>query len=129
MSTNKHTYTLTVHTAITREWFAASGLDGSSFPEMRARSFESHDSAVNGARSILAALYDPRVPLAAQPVVQISDGYGLHESFTEVPYVGFRECDAITADDMAKSAERGDGANRESCAEYAATRFGMEVVR
>lgn len=126
MST-KRTYTLHIHTAITREWFDQSDLDGSTFPEMADSTFHTVEAARGKTRSVLAGLYDPRVPLAAQPVAQIVDGFGRSEAWTEVPYVGIRNCDDITRDDIAKSAARGGEANRQSCDEYAAARFGQSV--
>lgn len=88
-------YTIQFHNDIARTYIAAHRLEGSTFAPITTRSLATIGAARARTRNLLTEQYDPRLPLEAQPVVQIY-GPDFYEAWTMVPFVGAMPCDEIT---------------------------------
>lgn len=96
MSTTTRPYQLVFHNHIAAEFVRDNGMEGSTFRPIADRSYGTVGTARARMANLLSEQYDPRLPLVAQPVVQLYGPDGFYEAWTMLPGWGVVNCDRLT---------------------------------
>lgn len=93
---NARPFSLVFHNHIAAQYVRDNGITDSTFAPIADRTYGKVGTARARMRNLLSEQYDPRLPLTAQPVVQLYGPDGFYEAWTMLPGWGVVNCESLS---------------------------------